>query len=321
MPRMKLRSIVTLLSIVQVIVFIITLIVGAAKYDAAAGTHIYFYGNFAWGNLVTCNTDGEAFMFDTLDGDGFAGTAIMANNIAWDSERYGIQVFDQNINSNTPTVKLYNNTLFANNNDTHGSRGAVVGDINIQNSTGADFLWTISSLNNIAKTNFTTNPSGEFVYAELISGGGSKVTAGGSGSQNVFKSAQTGCRGTSCDPGFNVVAYNGGPLGTNTYTDPAYKNTTDLMANWLGAPSCGSFTNVTACMGWNASTSTLTSNTPIYDLTATAGGTSGKGYQPPSTTCAANAYYPAWLKGVVYLLWNGSSLTENVGLVSRPCGP
>ena len=294
--------------------------VGAAKYDAAAGTHIYFYGNVAWGNLVNCKSDGEAFMFDTLDSNGFAGTAIMANNIAWGSERYGIQVFDQNINSNTPTVKLYNNTLFANNNDSHGSAGAVVGEINIQNTGGAKFLWTIASYNNLIKTNFNTNVSGEYVYAELVSGSGSSVTVGGSSSQNVFKSLQTACHGTTCDPGFNVVSYNGGPLGTNTYTDPLFKNTSDLLSNRGGAPDCSAFTNVTACMGWNANTSTLTPNTPIYDLTPTASGTSGKGYQLPSTTCAANADYPAWLKGVVYLQWNGSSLTENTGLVTRPCG-
>ena len=30
--------------------------------------------------------------------------------------------------------------------------------------------------------------------------------------------------------------------------------------------------------------------------------------------------YPYWLKGVVYLHWNGSSLTENADLVNKPCG-
>ena len=293
--------------------------VGVARYDAIPGTHIYFYGNFAWANLVRCNTDGEAFMFDTLDGNGFAGTAIMANNIAWDSERYGIQVYDQNINSNAPTVKLYNNTLFDNNNDTSGTARAVVGEINIQNSTGSPFLWTISSYNNISKPNFATNASGEYVYSELVNAGGSNVTVGGSNSQNIFKGKQTACYGTTCDPGFNVVSYASGPLGTNTYSDPLFTNTSDLLSNRNGAPNCSSFANVTACMGWNANTSTLTPDTPIYDLTPAASGVSKKGYQLPSTTCAANADYPAWLKGVVYLQWNGSSLTENSDLVTKPC--
>jgi hypothetical protein len=72
-------------------------------------------------------------------------------------------------------------------------------------------------------------------------------------------------------------------------------------------------------MGWNYSTQTATANSVIYDLTPTAGGTSGKGYQPPGA-CAADSLYPTWLKGVVYLQWNGSTLTENAGLVNKPCG-
>ena len=73
------------------------------------------------------------------------------------------------------------------------------------------------------------------------------------------------------------------------------------------------------CMGWNANTNTLTTPSVISDLVPTASGTSGKGYQKPSTTCAANADYPTWLKGIVYLQWNGSSLTENGDLVTKPC--
>ena len=97
-------------------------------------------------------------------------------------------------------------------------------------------------------------------------------------------------------------------LGTNTYANPAFTNTADLLANRLGVPNCNAFTNTTQCMGWNANTSTLTTPSIISDLVPTASGTSGKGYQLPSTTCAANADYPTWLKGIVYLQWNGSSL-------------
>jgi hypothetical protein len=55
----------------------------------------------------------------------------------------------------------------------------------------------------------------------------------------------------------------------------------------------------------------------VADL-APSGGAAGKGYQPPGP-CAADAYYPAWLKGVVYLSWKGSSVSENPGLISKPC--
>ena len=48
------------------------------------------------------------------------------------------------------------------------------------------------------------------------------------------------------------------------------------------------------------------------------GGAAGKGYQPPGA-CRTDAYYPTWLKGIVYLTANGSSLTENEGLITKPC--
>jgi hypothetical protein len=72
-------------------------------------------------------------------------------------------------------------------------------------------------------------------------------------------------------------------------------------------------------MGWNAATRKLTTPSVISDLVPTAGGTSGKGFQLPSVTCAANSDYPTWLKGIVYLHWNGSSITENSDLVTKPC--
>jgi hypothetical protein len=56
----------------------------------------------------------------------------------------------------------------------------------------------------------------------------------------------------------------------------------------------------------------------IADLKPTASGMTGKGYQPPSA-CAADQYFPTWLKGVVYLSWNGSTLSENGGLITKPC--
>jgi hypothetical protein len=56
----------------------------------------------------------------------------------------------------------------------------------------------------------------------------------------------------------------------------------------------------------------------IADLKPTASGMTGKGYQPPGA-CAADPYFPTWLKGVVYLSWNGSTLSENSGLITKPC--
>ena len=96
--------------------------------------------------------------------------------------------------------------------------------------------------------------------------------------------------------------------GSNSYVDPAFANTTDLLANRVGAPTCASPDTVT-CMA-----------TVIADLVPSAGAASGKGYRTPGP-CAANADYPAWLKGVVYLHWTGTAITQNKGLVyGQPCG-
>ena len=46
---------------------------------------------------------------------------------------------------------------------------------------------------------------------------------------------------------------------------------------------------------------------------------SGYGYQPPGP-CASDPYFPSWLKGVVYLHWDGTTLAEQSGLITKPCG-
>src|SRR5262249_26537082 len=127
---------------------------------------------------------------------------------------------------------------------------------------------------------------------------------------------------TACDGGFNVESTDADYISSsvNFYIDPAFTNTADLLANRLGAPNCAGFTNVTACMGWNANTNTLTTPSVISDLTPIAGQAAGKGYQKASTTCAANSNYPTWLKGIVYLQVHGSIIVQKSDLVTKPCG-
>ena len=133
-------------------------------------------------------------------------------------------------------------------------------------------------------------------------------------------------QGIVCNSTYDVCRDKLAELGTNTYTNPAFNNTTDLLANRLGIPNCTGFENTTECMGWNASTSTLTNPSIIYDLQPTAVGTTGKGYQLSSTVCDPSTTdelyldYPRWLKGIVYLHWDGTQLWENPGLVTKPCG-
>ena len=293
---------------------------GPANYDSIAGTHVFWYNNYLWNNNYSCGTDGESMMFDTWDAHGYTGQGVVQNNIAWLSARYHFQAFYQAYNSSAPKMYVLNNTFFAGNAGGTGLSGDwAEGDINIQGST--PFPWPITIQNNIVRSNYAYigNETSALVYAFLIGGNYTPVVVGGNGTQNIFKGKATSCRGDTCDPGYNVTQFNGGSFGTNTYVDPAFTNTADLLASRSGAPNCTAFSNITACMGWNASTRTLSTPSVISDLTPTASGMTGKGFQLPSTTCAPNTLYPAWLKGVVYLHWNGSSLTENADLVTKPC--
>ena len=305
--------------------------VGPAPVDSKAGTHIFFYSNFAVANInnPSCHaSDGEGIMFDSWDVHGFTGQGVIQNNIVYDSSWVGLQIFQQKYHSSSPQMYILNNTFFDNNVCPYADHGNS-GEINLQ--INGNFPWTITLQNNIAKTNrvhtsYGTEPgcagtSTGYAYAAMLSGGSAvKLVVGGTGNQNIFSGEATGCGGNACDSGKNIVTYaNGLYLGVNTYENPGFANTTDLLANHVGVPNCTGFVTTTACMGWNANTSTLTTPSVISDLVPTASGTAGKGYQLPSTTCAPNSLYPTWLKGVVYLHWNGSTLSENSDLSTKPC--
>lgn len=111
----------------------------------------------------------------------------------------------------------------------------------------------------------------------------------------------------------NTAAYisgtlqSGWPFGTNTYNRPGFANPSALPTT---QPNCSGYRNTTDCMN---------SGYGVYAALTPSGGAAGMGYKPPGS-CAADNYYPAWLKGMVYLSWNGSVLTENSGLVNKPCG-
>jgi len=298
--------------------------VAPANLNSDAGVHVFFGGNFAIANRnPACpGSDGEGIMLDTWDAHGYVGTGVIENNIIYDSAWAGLQIFEQNINTSNPQFQVFDNTLYANEACTEFSVGTS-GELNIQLDGG--YPWTLNVYNNIALTNRKTVgcKGGGNVYAMHTGGvngvGSTTMNIGGSGLQNIFKGEMTSCDST-CDSGNNVVAFNGFGVGTDTYENPGFANTSDLLANQVGAPDCSSsYTNTTACMGWNNSTQRAAANSVIADLTPTASGTSGKGYQPPGA-CKPDQYYPTWLKGIVYLQWDGTNLWEYNGLVQKPCG-
>ena len=289
--------------------------VGPAPFDFAAGTHLLVYGSFAWNQPGNgCGIDVENFMFDTPDAHGFTNQQVMMNNMGWNAYRYGIQIFMQGINNIAGShTYLFNNTTFNNNTINDGGKG----DINIQNDNQGAV--TIVAQNNIAAGAQSTQ------CGLLLGGSGGpgslvNVTLGGTGNENVANAS---------NPSNDVCVFNGGPAGTNYLVDPSFRNTTDLLSNRLGVPTCNTI-NVTQCMGWDATTQVLTTPSAISDLTPTnasgCGGTScaTKGYQPPSTTCVSNGniytFYPTWLKGIVYLHWTGTAIEQRHDLVTMPCG-
>jgi hypothetical protein len=117
--------------------------------------------------------------------------------------------------------------------------------------------------------------------------------------------------GSTSPGGRNTVLYNPGynnktfTLGENTYNDPGFANPNDLPTN---APNCNGYTNTTACM--NAGYKVAANLNPTVAV--------GKGYQAPRP-CRPDPYFPVWLKGIVFLHWNGSTLTQNGGLITKPC--
>lgn len=292
--------------------------VAMSPIDTNAGTHIFINGNASYANTSTgCSSDTEDYMADTWDFHNFGNQGVFSNNIGYGATRNCVQIFEQSNSTPNPAIKIYNNTCYDDlvNVGTDNTNG----EIRLA-SSATNISYVVTVQNNLSQqTNATSN--GHPVYAYEIdnaTGSGGSVTTSG----NYFLGAATSCPAT-CNSGsspFSAITWHGVSLGTNTYSSPSFTNTTDLLTNQVGTPNCTGFENVTQCLGWNAVTSTLTTPSIISDLVPTTGGTSTKGYQQPSTVCAANADYPTWLKGIVYLHWNGTSLTQNAGLVSRPCG-
>jgi hypothetical protein len=276
-----------------------------------SGTHYLYYGDFAWNTGKNgCGSDEENYMFDTWDAHGVTSQSVIMNNIGWSAYRMGIQFTFGNYNSITGLHDYVLNNTEYNNNLANGA----FGEFNVQeNNASAPYIYGYSNIGLGTQSTSCALSIGTSQTSSSLA----NVVFGATGQQNVFYA--TGGGKATC-------YYNGytGSSNVNYNVNPAFTNTSDLLTNRTGAPNCTGFTNVTACMGWNAKTSTLTTPSVISDLTPTCGADcTGAGYQKPSTTCVSSGnfytYFPTWLKGIVYLQWNGSSLTENSDLVTKPC--
>jgi hypothetical protein len=330
-------------------------IVGAYPLDQKAGTHYYLYNNYTWNDDcgTACNNfDSEAFMFDSWDAHpGNNNTGVISNNISWNAKRYCVNLFTGGTERNTitPTMKVYNNTCFHNNVNIAADNSS--GELNV--AIGKP--WTVLMYNNVAFQTLATSGSGRPLYAfQSGSGLNSGLVVGGTGKDNIFKGSATTCagncnlvndvddrpavlrrvfekifRGTATAP-YSVVAYDANIVPSGIFVDPGFNNTADLLNNRSSnTPTCTGFVNTTLCMGYNATTQTLTNPSVIYDLQpnlncgGVTGQCSGKGFQLPSVVCASSGDvfndYPVWLKGIVYLRVVNNQIYQYHDLATTSC--
>jgi len=244
--------------------------------DSSPGTHIYLGGNFAWANFDPdyCAggpaTDGEGMMLDELDASNqglwkpYAGQIVVDNNILIGNGGPGLQVDHNNAGSGPwATVYTRHNTMWGNNHD-----------FTLAGLAHGEMLWgTVTnthSIYDLEVTNLKTGGGGGLV-AGLFVGDSPATSNGVSG-------------GWAYSPwGINteVINSSGFSYGSNNIF-----GVNPLLANPLvpGAPSCGGYANVTACMaGVIANFKPNNSSAKTY------------GYQQPSGTSVADSLFPKWL--------------------------
>jgi hypothetical protein len=310
-------------------------IIAPGRADATTGnTHFFMYNNFSYNNLeLSCDAhfDGEDFLTDTLDFNDVIGNVVWANNTGFFASRNCFNYTYGGHSVNPAVIKFYNNTCTENMQRDTAFPGGNQGEILINHNGGSlPIPGTLDLFNNIIYSAHATNPQlgTDVLYAYI-----SEIVA----TSNIGSGFRTGAenimRGTP-SPAQDVIGIGSPPgiVSGNTSALPNFANVPDLLASRLGAPNCAGFINTTQCMGYDASTGTLTTPSIISDLQpscANCGGVgfqvaNAKGFQLPSPNCLSSGDivtdFPPFLKGIVYLHWDGSSITQRHDMVTLPCG-
>jgi hypothetical protein len=235
--------------------------------DTAAGTHVYFGGNFSWNNVEpsicagTPATDGEGLFFDTVQP--YAQQMVIDNNISIFNGGNGIKVFNNSIG--TPNAKIYirHNTTYGN--ETGAVNGAICSEIGLQASLSSEVL------ENLSMTSASTGCNGTVsLYVLAVSSSDSTDNV----HNNFGYSAVGNNTGlTGANNGFSYATTN--VFGSN----PSFANAVDP-----GAPSCGSVSSVPNCMA-----TVVASFTPQSAMAAL------HGYQVPSSIQTYDPLFPQWL--------------------------
>jgi hypothetical protein len=286
--------------------------------DTSSGTHVFVAGYFGYKNInapsgAGCNTDGEGLIFDSWACGKFTHQGVAEQNVWWYNGGPGFEVFPNCLaNGDRAQVYVFNNTSYGNAQDPKhigSSSDVLLHNIAPVSAYGSSY----SVFDNIfVSTEATSGNAGKAPVNTaafwLTNSSTSLVSATG----NIFWQSNPGKSTTAGNPNTDVWASGvhntiSFPFGTNTYQSPDFANPNGLPT---GAPNCNGYTNTTACMneGYHVAA----------DLTSEETTTGFRGYPEPGA-CANDPFFPVWLKGVVFLLWNGTTLTENVGLITKPC--
>jgi len=287
--------------------------------DSSPGTHVFVAGNFAYKNVnapsgATCNTDGEGLIFDSWACTQYSRQGVAEQNVWWMNGGPGFEVFP-NCRQNGDKAKIYviHNTSYGNSRDPKhaGTSGELYLNQVLPTSANGTYYYIYQNI--FVATMASPGGNGKssvFGGGVYLSNGNSNLVYAG---LNYFWQSNPGTKTAVGNP--NTDAYVNGahltttfPFGPNTYSNPQLANPGSLPTT---APNCANYTNTTDCMnkGYNVAA----------NVTPRAGSGSVAGYRAPGA-CAPDSYYPTWLKGVVYLHWNGSSITQNAGLITKPCG-
>lgn len=307
--------------------------------DTSTGTHVFVGAAFVYKNqnaaganectissgihANTPHSDGEGIIFDSwadayTNNQGYKYQGVVEQSVIWANGNNALQAFPQGARQNDNTndraqIIWTGNTTYGNGQDPR----AVCGGEMYLNQIYPELTGRYQITNNIfLATMKTCGSAGVWpVYGAVINGNGSTgialsqptVTVSGNW---IFNNVPP----TTNDSGDNNTHVWNLPsadkatwvFGTNTYADPSLAGPASLPS---AAPDCTSRQNVTDCM---------LNKYGVYNAIRPTSAPSTVGYRPP-TSCGPDELYPTYLKGIVYLHWDGTHLTEVDGLLTKPC--
>lgn len=239
--------------------------------DSVPGTHIYLAGNFSWDNLDadpcdgTAPTDGEGIILDGLGVHSYNQQVAVVNNLTFMNGGEGILVGGIGGSTLAP-VYVDHNTLYGNNSDPN-QHGFDVGELELTKASHTEASYNLAVVPSARNAGATTS-----VY------GLSVVT--GDGTDDVDNNVSYG------SGGHNSVIYSSGSFA---YGPDNIFGMNPALANPVGpgAPNCGSYSSVPACM-----------TAVIANFTPTTAAATSYGYQIPSATPTYDPLFPQWLCNV-----------------------